>query len=158
MPTTSIRYTVRKAIVDLLTEATTDLADGQLQVSIAWPGKRLAQESIWLDATEGDITIPVMRGPVSESNPLTRDDRFTVPIHVQTMVKGKTLEEAEARVIELFAPVEWLFASNPCLGGIPGLIGGCVLGRANGPATGLYEEGACSFMYAVANVHARESA
>lgn len=160
MPATMIRATVRGAIVTLLRTATATAGiDGkQLQVERGWPGALLEAESIWLDASEGEQEIAVFRGPVSPANPLARDDRFTVPIQVAAGLEGQTFDEAEARVLVLFGYVETLFATNPNLGGLDGLIGGAVLGEVNGPATGHFSEGVKSFMRGVVNCHSRESA
>lgn len=161
MPATSLRYTVRSSLVTLLRTATATASHdgGQLQVELGWPGDQIKEEAIWLEASDGTMNVPVFRGAVSPSNPTARDDRFTIPVQIKAGYPGQTLDVAEARVVALFGFLELVPAGDPKLGNIAALIGGAVIKEVNGPATGYVKDhGAVSYIRAVVDCHARESA
>ena len=158
MSSTSLRYTARARIVSLLRTATATARfdGGQLQVELGWPGDQIEAEAIWLESSDGTMTIPVFRGPASVGNPIARDDEFSVPVQIKAAAANQTLDEAEARAIALFAYLETSFATNPTQDGITGLLKASI-GEVNGPATGRLSTGCASFIRAVVNFKIRES-
>lgn len=87
-----------------------------VQVEPGWPGDQLAAQSVWIDELNGEITIPNMK-----SGRKQRDDMFTVPFQVR--VAGLSdLDSTMERLSEIVASIEDVFADDPGLDELDGLI------------------------------------
>lgn len=133
-----------------------------MQVEHCWPGDQQKPESIWLNPTEGiEANVPVFHGPASANNPITLDDKFTIPIEIMVQNPGSTPVTAEARLGELYRAVIATIAADPGLASISAPTGwyvfAAVVGAIEGPGTARGREGAQSYASVVIHVHARKS-
>lgn len=154
-----MRYACRAAVVAALT-ANTDLSG--VQVEHCWPGDQQKPESIWLNPTEGlDVTVPVFHGEPSALNPITIDDKFTIPIEIMVTNAGKTPAEAEARVDALRLEVIETFCANPGLSQLTAPSGWriieAVVGAMDGPGTARGDNGAQSYASVALNLWTRKT-
>lgn len=150
-----MRYQVMTAVLEgLRSAARSDSRITDVQIELVWPGELIEAESIWFDSIDGEVTNPIMRGPVSTSNPVVRDDRFDLPIQIKAGKPGQTASEAAARAYEIFEAVDAWIAANPQPSS--GVFSAAVRER-NGPATGRMGDDFASFVRAVVAVHTRES-
>lgn len=108
------RWATRRALVEALGHE--DVLTG-IPISLGAPGEVGQREDIWLgpSATTGTLNVPVFTGPDTIANPVTYDDRFTIPVHIFACAPGQTLEEAEARGEQLYLAVERVVRQNPQL-------------------------------------------
>lgn len=112
------RAAVRAALVQKLQES--DALTG-VQVTLVWPGDQTEAEAIYLLPSQGTMSVPVLHGVPSTSNPLTFQDDFTVPIAIQAAKRGQDDATAEARIEELITAVITTIATGPTLGDVDGL-------------------------------------
>jgi hypothetical protein len=109
--TTSIRWTVAKQLVTLLT-AHASLAG--TQVEPGWPGDSQKAESIWIESLDGTEEVPYMNGGAR----ITTDDRFEIPLQIR-VANRSNLNDTMERLTEIVAAVQDVVKNNPSLGITP---------------------------------------
>jgi len=106
-----MRALVKTRLVELLAGAVAGV-----QVSYGWP-KQLAHECIYVGATRGPVSVANMRAGRKQ-----RDDTFTVEVHFLAGKPRQTAQQADERVLELYAVLEDVIAANGNLGGLAGVL------------------------------------
>lgn len=145
MATTSIDWTVAKAIVDTLRADTTLRG---VSVEPGWPGDQgVVEQMIWLDDTESDTSIPVMTG-----TRMARDDLFDLSWQIR--VAGRpTLDATRTRMAELVAAVENVLADSPTLSDLDGVVSAEITRRRSVAAR--TPSGILGFAEVIVQVHSR---
>lgn len=77
----------------------------------------------------------------------SRSDEFTIAVYIMAGKPGQTVEQAEARAIEMLAALDDVLAADPLLGRVPGLQR-AHLGQVDGPDVAATNEGQVAFVAA----------
>lgn len=126
MATTSNRPAVKTYLVDNLAAALN--ADG-VQVLRTWDGKKLERSTVWIRQTTGTVSFPY-----AMAGRMARHDDFTVRLVFAAVHPGDTEEEAETRVMDMYAALENLIADDVSADGMDGLTD-MTTGTSEGPDT-----------------------
>lgn len=111
MASNTIRWSLTKAIIDLLRAQLPDM-----QIEPGYPGDTLAAEAIWVGILDGQVDIPVMTAGRKD-----RDDQFDIPFEVT--VRGLSdLDSTMTRLSELVSVIEDVLADDPGLNNFDGVI------------------------------------
>lgn len=114
MATTSVRWTVTKALIDDIRAAPALVG---VAVEPGWPGDRnIRPEMVWVADLDGDVSIPLMN-----AGRTNRDDRFTIPLEVR-VGNQNNLDATMARLTEMVAAVEDVLAESSTLGDEDGVV------------------------------------
>lgn len=128
MATTLLRTTIKQRLITVITAALPGV-----QVSYAFPGQHMEQETVFLTTTEGEVEISAMTGAGSRRR---RHDNFAVAVVVVVSTPGISGEDAEVRCEALLAAIDDALASatvGPTLG-TPTIDG--LLAATTGPLRG----------------------
>lgn len=148
-PTTSIRSTVKKAVVDLLT---TNLA-GVLPVSYGWPGTPILASGVYVFGPlpgEGSIDYPL-----AMAGRKIRDDKFIIKISVAAIAPGLEPYDSDVLAEQYYAQVENIFANDQTLSDLDGVIQILLGPQLSGPDGEPIPTGGRSIVIADLNVHSR---
>lgn len=130
-PTTSIRWTCVKHLIDLLRDHA--LMAGVV-VEPGWPGDQVGPETVWVADLDGQVNIPVMTGGRKQ-----RDDLFRIPFEIR-IVGNVDLDATFARLTEIVSAIEDVLADSPTLSELDGVVSAEVTEErfsiADVPATG----------------------
>lgn len=146
MARTSIRATVKQWIVDELRNVAPTM-----NVDSGWPGRNLKRDHAWVDRVTGTVEFNVVMAGRKQ-----RDDKFTVRVIFQASQPGESIAETDERVEAMYAHLEDIFADDPGLGTMDGVVD-ATLGTVEGPVGEQTKEGAVSFIFADIDVHSRLS-
>jgi hypothetical protein len=147
MATTSIRSEVKAALVSTITAALPGV-----QVSQGWPGRGIEPEFVAVANVSGTMSLPLM-----QAGRKPREDDFVISILIGTAKGGRdTIEEVEARALELLAVVEDALADDPSLGEIDGVLW-MAIERVDGPNSEITTEGPAAFLTVEIAVRSRLS-
>lgn len=115
MPSTSIRWTVAKHLVDLMEGHA--LLDG-VTVEPGWPGDRVPIDELVFLApiTSGDLDIPVMTAGRKHRNDIFRL-RFVILV-----LSRPDLDTTQTRLAEIAAGIEDVLAEDPTLDDLDGIV------------------------------------
>lgn len=124
MATTSIRPAVK-------TYLKTQLATALPAVLVlrTWDGKQLERSTAWIRRTTGTIDFPL-----AMAGRKARNDDFSVRWVFASVSPGDTEEEAETRVMAMFAALENLVANDVSAANLDGLVH-MTIGTTEGPDT-----------------------
>lgn len=120
MATVGVRWAVTEAVVGLLESH--PLLQGVV-ISPGWPGdKGVKAEMVWAGDVSGDLVIPVGSGGRKY-----RDDKFTV-LWFMRVTRQTTVAACKARVAEMLSAVEDVFADDPTIGDLDGVVSAEITG------------------------------
>lgn len=108
----------KAALIDYLKAAADPVLQG-VQISYGYPARDLEREVLYGGA--GRYT-RAMEGMGGGMGGLAYRVTVTVDLHIQVRVPGGTIEQAEARVMEIGSYVEDFLATNERLSELPGLL------------------------------------
>jgi len=144
----TIRWACITRILELLRERE-ELAN--VSITPGYAGDEAGTECIWVDDVDGDMNVPVMRGPDA---PVTYDDTFRLPIEIKVVADGKDHDETRARLAEIEATVIEVIARRSQLGALPGVISARIT-EARESSGEIRAVGTLAFAEVVTTVHYR---
>lgn len=165
-PTTSIRSTVKKAVVDLLTAgfnriidpswvAPDPTPDGALPVSYGWPLTAIKSSGVYVFGPlpgEASVEYPLMM-----AGRKIRDDHFIIKVSIGAVAPGKTPYDSDVLAELYYGQLEDIFAADQTLSDLPGIISMLLGPQVSGPDGEPIPTGARSIVVADLKVHARLS-
>lgn len=148
MPTTSIRWSCTKHLLDLLRRH--ELCQG-VGITAGHPGdKRSQMDEIWPLSIDSEVVVPT-----SKAGRKARDDRFTVTlvVRVSGRISVDALDATQVRLAELLGAIEDVFADDPSLEDFPGVISAEITSERQTAAD--TPDGVLGYGEAVITVHTR---
>jgi len=112
-PTTMIRWTVMKELVDQLR-----VLMPSVDWHYGWPGeKNVTAQMAYIGNVDGDMNVPVMAG---DGNPVEREDTFSIPFEIS--VRGlDDLDATTEALMDMAGVLETLLATSPALAEVDGV-------------------------------------
>ena len=108
------RWTVAEAILDAVRSS--PMIGVGVSVTATWPGDEIADEAVWLDSLEGELSNPVLN-----AGRRYRDDLFEVPLNVR--IAGKpTDSQTMLRLAEICGAIESVMAEPTTVLEVEGVI------------------------------------